>query len=343
MGLPENVNTYDSLTPRQRGKAVKKLLTRGQHMTVTERYGMVDPQPKNSTDTRKYRRYHSLARATAPLADGIAVKGKKLSYTDVTITLQYYGDVVQQTRKVSDMHDDPVLNETMKILGEQAGETVEEIRINFLSAGSNVWYANSMTSRAAVFSPPLRSDFRKIYRSFKANKAKEITEIIAASPKVSTEPVESAYFVMGSTYLDADCRAMTDFVESHKYSDSTKRQIGEIGKLDQFRFVLTSMFDPWKAAGTDNSGQSTYLTNLTEGTGSPDVFPLIVVAQDSYAIVPLQGYESVQIAVVNPGTPTKDDPHGLLGFASWLTAQGGGILNQAWVARYECCSTGSPS
>ncbi|OGW44456.1 MAG: N4-gp56 family major capsid protein [Nitrospirae bacterium RBG_13_41_22] len=342
MPIPENANTYDSLSPRTRGKAVKKLLERGQHMMVTERFGMIDPQPKNSTDTRKYRRYHSLPRASAPLADGISVKGRKLSFTDVSMTLQYYGDAVIETRKVKDTHEDPVLNEITKILGEQAGETIEELRINYMKAGSNVFYANGAATRAATNSPPLAGDFKKIYRSLKANKAKEISEIISASAKISTEPVESAYFVMGSTYLDADIRKMTGFIPSTHYADSSKRLPGEIGKVDQFRFVLTSMFDPWEAGGTDNSG-STYLTNLTAGTGYPDIFPMIVVAQDAYAIVPLQGFESIELTVVNPGTPTKDDMHGQIGFASWLTSQTGGILNQAWLVRYECCATSSPT
>lgn len=342
MALPTNTTTYDDITPRTRGKAVRQLLERGQFLTTTERFGTIDPQPENSTDTRKYRRYHSLARASAPLSDGVSATGSQLTYTDVTMTLQYYGDVVKLTRKVADTHEDPLLKETMKIMGEQAGETIEEIRINFLKAGSNVYYANGQTTRAGTNSPPLRGDLRKIYRAFKANKAREISEIISASPKVSTEPVESAYFAMGSTYLDHDIRNITGFIPSTHYSDSSKRIPGEIGKVDQFRFILTGMFDPWEAAGTDNSG-STYLSNLSTSTGYPDIFPIIIVSQNSYAIVPLQGYESVNVAVVNPGKATKDDPHGMIGFASWITAQTGGILNQNWVARLECCATANPT
>lgn len=342
MALPGNTTTYSSISPRTKGKAVKKLLERGQHLLTTERFGTFDPQPKNQSDTRTFRRYHSWPRATAPLADGIPVSGRTMSYTDVTMSLEYYGDVGILTRKVADTHEDPVLKEQMKIMGEQAAETVEELRINFLKAGTNAYYGAAATTRIATLSPPTRGDFARIYRQFKASKAREISEIISATARVSTEPVESAYFVMGSTYLDYDVRNMGGFIPSTHYAASEKRLPGEVGKVDQFRIILTGMFDPWQAAGTSNSTQTTYLTSLTSGTGSPDIFPMIVVAQNGYAIVPLQGYDAVDIAVMNPGIATKDDPHGLIGFSSWITAQTGGILNQSWVARLEVCATAAP-
>lgn len=342
MALSSNTTTYDDISPSVRGKAVKKLLERGQHLMVTERFGHFDPQPKNSTTTRKWRRYNSLPRATAPLAEGVPPSGHKLTHTDVTATLEFYGDVVKLTNIIADTHLDPVLNETMNICGEQAAETIEEIRINFMKSGTNVFYADGATTRATVNSPPTRGDFRKIYRYFKSAKAREISEIISATAKISTEPVEAAYFVMGHTDLDADIRGISGFVPSAQYSESGKRLPGEIGKIENFRIVLTAMFDPWQAAGTSGT---TYLSGGVEVSAAAacDVYPLIIVARDAYAIVPLQGFGSVDIAVVNPGKKTKDDPLGQIGFVSWGMYQTGAILNQTWVARLECAATASPS
>lgn len=342
MALPTNTTTYEDISPRTRGKAVKKLLERGQYLMTTERFGQIDPQPKNSTLTRKWRRYHSLPRASAPLAEGVPPTGHKLTYTDITATLEFYGDVVKTTNIVKDTHEDPVLNESMKICGEQAGETVEELRINFLKAGTNVYYANGVATRATVNSPAVRGDFRKIYRAFKKAKAREISDIISATAKISTEPVESAYFCMGHTDLDADIRGLSGFVPSAQYSNSMKRLPGEIGKIEQFRIILTAMFDPWLTSGL--AGQ-TYLSGGAEVSSDAqcDVYPLICVARDSYAIVPLQGYQAIDIGVVNPGKKTKDDPLGQIGFVSWGTYQAGTILNQNWCARLEVGATANPS
>ena len=106
-----NTTTYGDISPRTAGHAVAKLLERGQHLLTVERFGQFDPQPKNKTKTRKYRRYNSLPRATAPLAEGIPPAGQKLTYTDVECTLEQYGDHTILTDVVADTHEDPVLNQ----------------------------------------------------------------------------------------------------------------------------------------------------------------------------------------------------------------------------------------
>jgi N4-gp56 family major capsid protein len=337
-----NFTSYGDISPRVGIKAAAKLLKRGQHLMVTERFGTIDPQEKKKGKIRKWRRYHSHPRATAPLAEGIPPQGQKLSYTDITATLEQYGDSAALTDVIQDTHEDPVLDESMTLAGEQAAETVEEIRINFLKAGSNVFYAANAANRAAVNSPPTRGDFRRIYRYFKKYKAREIARIIRASAKISTEPVAPAYFAMGHTDLDSDIRGIAGFVPYEKYSRSQRALPGEIGKVEQFRIVLTAMFDPWSAAGTSGT---TYLSGGVEVTtaASCDVYPLICVARNAYAIVPLQGYGAVTPMVLNPGKPTKSDPLGQQGFVSWKTYQTGAILNDDWCARLECAATAVPT
>lgn len=336
------MNTYGDISPRTAAFAAKRLLERGQYLMVTERFGQVDPQGKNKTKTRKWRRYESLPRATAPLAEGIPPAGQKLTYTDIEVTLEQYGDMVELTDVIMDTHEDDVLKQSMDLCGEQAGETVEVLRINVLKAGTNVFYANSAATRIALASPPLRGDFRKVVRAFKRNKAREISQIIGATAKISTEAVAPAYFALGHTDLDSDLRGLSGFIPVEKYSDHTKALEGEIGKIESVRIILTALFEPWAAAATTASTQTTYLTNGSSGTGSADVYPLIIVARDAYGIVPLQGKNAVTPMVVNPGTPTVGNPLGQLGFVSWKCYQASVILNELWIARLECLATADP-
>ncbi len=342
MGLPTNTTTYGDISPRTAGFAKKRLLSRGQHLMVIERFGQVDPQRKNQTKTVKWRRYNSLARATAPLAEGVPPTGQKLTYTDVVATLEQFGDVVKLTDVVMDTHEDPVLQEAMDLCGEQAAETVEELRINILKAGSNVYYSNAVTARASVDSPPTRGDFRRIYRQFRRDKARELTQIIPASAKISTEAIMPAFFVLGHTDLDADIRSIAGFIPVKDYADSTKALPGEIGSIEQFRIILTAMFSPWTAAGTAGT---TYLSGGVAVSSSTacDVYPMLFIAKDAYGIVPLQGFNSIDIGVVNPGTKTKSDPLGQIGFVSWKTYQTAAILNTLWLARLETACTATPS
>lgn len=338
--MPSNLNTYGDISPRTAAWAAKMLLERGQPMTMLERFGHFDPQGKNKTKTRKWRRYEALSPATSPLVEGVTPAGNQIRYTDVEATLSQYGDYVSVTDVIQDTHEDPVLNEMVTVCAEQIAETVELIRYGVLKAGTNVFYANNVASRSLVTSAPLRGDLRKIYRSFKRNRAREITQIISASAKVSTEPVGRSYFLLGHTDLDSDVRNISGFVPIEKYSESTKAMEGEIGKVENFRILLSDLFEPFLAAGVSGS---TYLTNGASGTGKADVYPMLAIAQNAYAIVPLQGANAVKPMVKNPGQPTQGDELGQRGFVSWKMYQTAAILNELWMARYEVAATANPS
>jgi N4-gp56 family major capsid protein len=336
-----NINRYGDITPREAGYIAKKLLERGQYDLITERFGQSRPIPKKNTKTIKFRRYESLPRATAPLAEGVPPAGRKLTYTDINATLDQYGDFVEITDVVFDTHPDGVADETKDLCAEQIAETVEVLRIAVMKAGTNVYYANSAASRTYVDSPPLRSDLRRIYRAFKRNKARTIANIVKASALISTEPVAPAFFALGSTDLDADIRNIEGFVPTEKYSNSDRALPGEIGKVDQFRFILSALFEPWLEGGASGT---TYLSggDAVSSAASCDVYPLIIVARDAYGIVPLQGENSVTPMVKYP-TPSVGDQLGQKGFVSWKTYQTSVILNHNWIARLECAATAKPT
>ncbi len=325
-------NNTGTISDRTNGYAVAKLLERSQYDMVFERFGQVDPQGQNKTTTRKWRRYLSLQPALAPLAEGVPPSGQELTYEDIQCVLEQYGDLVKITDKIADTHTDPVLNEATELCGEQIGETIERLRINFLTAGTNVFFANGVANRSLVNSPATLSDFRNIYRTFRRNKAKFISKIISATANVGTEPVAPAYFAIGHTDLDADIKGIAGFVPVEKYSSAVQALPFEVGKVENIRIILVNTIDAWKEAGVSGS---THLTNGGNGTGKADVYPLLVFAKDAYGMVPLQGYNSVTPHVYNPGQPSPYDPLGQIGFVSWKTYQGGIILNQMYMARLE--------
>lgn len=343
MATATNTNIYGDLDPRSACYASAMLLERGQYDIVMERFAQAKPMPTGKTKTVKFRRYESLPRATAPLAEGIPPAGRKLTFTDVEATLEQYGDVVWLSDAIKIFHEDPVFQDTFSNCGQQAAETLEVIRFAVAKSGTNVYYANEAGSRSAVNSPPLRSDFRRMYRSFKRNKARQITSIVSPSQLVSTEPVDPAFVVLGHTDLDADVRNIEGFIPSKEYSQPGKKlHSAEIGAVDQFRFVLTALFDPWETSGASGT---TYLSGgeSVDVAASADVYPLIVMAENAFALVPLKGENAVEVALKNPGEKTTDQPLGQKGFVSWVTWQTAIILNQLWLARLESTATASPT
>lgn len=339
--MGENYNTSGDIGFRTTGYAKKRLLKRGNYDLVAGRFGQGQPLPKNHSMTQKWRRYESLPRAEAPLAEGVTPAGRKLSKTDITVSLNQYGDWVELSDVLQDTHEDPLFRETFDLCGEQLGDTIEIVTIAALKAGSNVFYANNVGSRSLVSSPPLRSDFRRVFRSLKTSKAKPLRKMIKASHRISTEPIAPSYIVMGHTDLKADLEDMEGYVPVRNYADSGKAiHESEAGSLDEFRFLLTPLFEPWESSGASSS---TYLAggSIPSSAASCDVYPMIVVAADSYGTVPLQGMNAVKPAVVNP-KPTQGDPLGQRGFVSWKTYYAAVILNSSWVARYEVAATAQP-
>jgi len=335
-------NVYGDISPRTAGYATKELLKRAQPLLITERFGQVDPQGQRKTKTRKWRRYNSLPRAMAPLAEGIPPTGHKLTFSDVQVTLEQYGSVIELTDVIEDTHEDPVLDEMISLVSEQAAETVEQLRYHVLRGGTNVFYANGVTARGSVASPPTRGDIRLIVRSFSRARAHKFTRTIRPSANYGTEPVAPAFWAFGHTDLDSDLRGLTGFVPVEKYAEANGVMDGEIGKLESVRFVLTSEFEPWYAAGASGT---TYLSNgaAVGSAAAADVYPLIFVARDSYAIVPLSGKNSVTPIVLNPNKPSASDPLGQKGSVGWKTYQATAVLNQQWMARLECAVTATPN
>lgn len=339
--MGQNFNTVGDIGYRSTGKVKKRLLRRGNYKLVAGKFGQAFTQGKNNTLTAKWRRYENFPTAEAPLSEGITPPGRKLASTDVTSTLEQFGDWAELTDIVFDTHEDDVPKETVNLCGDQLGETVEVVTIATLKSGSNAFYANNAGSRSAVNSPCLVGDFKRIERSLAKNKASLITSMIKASQKVSTEPIDPAYIVMGHTDLKADIENMDGFVPRKNYAEVKAVHPTEVGSLGVFRFCLTPLFSAWLAAGTSGT---TYLSSgdIVSSDTACDVYPMIIVGKDAYGTVRLQGLNAVKPAVVYPKA-VKGDELGQSGFVSWKIYYTSVILNSAWVARYEVAATALPS
>jgi N4-gp56 family major capsid protein len=274
------------------------------------------------------------------LAEGVTPTAKKLTYSDVSVTLETYGDLVELTRELKIYHEDPVFKETFNILGEQQAEVVELIRWNALKGGTNVYYANNVSSRSTVDSPAKHADLKRIERTFMRNRAAKITRIVKASADISTEPIQDAFVLLGHTDTKPDLEAMPGWVPVANYSNSMKAMPQEVGSIGVYRVLLSSLFTAWEAVGASGT---TYLSSGEEVSVAAlcDVYPLIALARDAYAIVPLQGLGASKPVVLQP-KPAPGDPMGRKGSASWTADQACLILTQTFIARLEVAASAVP-
>jgi N4-gp56 family major capsid protein len=326
-----NVLTYGDISPRTAAFAAAEMLKRGIPYLILQPFGQVRPIPANKSDTIKFRRYEALDPATTPLTEGVTPSGSTLTATDVQATLSQYGDYVPISDKIADTHEDPVFKEAQGVTGEQAAETVEVVLFNILKAGTNVYFANG-ANRAAVNTAITLTLQRKIIRGFKRQKAKMITKKMDSSVKFNTENVAKGFIAFIHSDAENDVRAMAGFIDVKDYGQMTPHE-SEIGAVESARYLTSTIFESWPDAGGAKGAMIS-----TTGT-SADVYPVIYIATDSFALTPLKGKNAIVPMVLNPGTPREGDPLGQRGYVGWKTWFAGCILNQVWMARAEVAVT----
>ena len=321
------LTTYSSISPRTNAYAVARLLKRALPFLVLEKFGQTYVMPKNKTDVAKFRRYNALPINTTPLTEGVTPNGQPLTVTDYTATLTQLGDFVTITDVIQDTHEDPVLQEASAILGEQAAQSVETMRWGILTACTNVFYANG-TALNAVNTVLALPHQRAVTRALAAQNARPITTIVRSTPDWGTVNVQAGYVALAHPNLENDIRNMANFISSENYGTITPWE-NEIGKIENVRYLSSTIFAPKPDAGGAIAGLTTPVLSTT-GTDA-DIYQIAYIARDAYGIVPLKGQNAVDVMVVNPH-PAPSDPLAQRGTAGWKSFQTAVILNDAWMA-----------
>jgi N4-gp56 family major capsid protein len=330
------VTLYGDISPRTAAYASTMLLERGLHIMIAERFGQHKELPRRSSRTIKFRRYLNLPMALAPLAEGQTPPGSRLTHEDVVHTLEQFGDFVTITDVIEDTHQDPVLQETMGLLGEQAAETLETVRFEKLGSGTQVYWMASTgahgANRAAVNGDIFDAAdiLDAINEDFRLKKGQYITSILTATPRIATEPIAQAFFVFCHTNAEAHLRASDNFLPVENYADSMKAVTGELGRVGHFRFIASPLMIIHEAEGSGT------LNGMRNSSAAVDVYPYYIFAKNAYCVIPLRGKNSVTPMVLNPNSPRGGDPLGQRGTAGWKTYHTAGILNERWFWRVEC-------
>lgn len=321
------ITTYGDISPRTAGHVVRELLERGFPYLCFEKFGQAKPLPANSTLTMIWRRY--LAHDPTPnvLQEGVTGKTKQIKKVDLQTNLVQMGDGVTITDIVEDTHEDPVLQEQLDVLGEQAAIMVEKFRFGILKAGTSVFYANG-TARSAVNTKITTSLQRRITRFLDRKLARRITRIIKSDARFNTQNVGACYVAIHHTDIESDVRDMYGFKDVVDYGGMSPWE-NETGNVEKCRYVASQIIEPWADAGGAAGGAV-----LSTTGANADVYPILYVARDAYGLVALKGKFAVTPMVVNR-KPSDSDPWAQRGHITWKTLQGAIILNDEWMVRAE--------
>ena len=200
---------------------------------VHDQFGQKKPIPKNGGKTIEFRKYDPLPKMMTPLAEGVTPDGQKLNVSVVTAEVKQYGGFVELSDILMLSAIDNNLVQATKLLGGQAGRTLDTITREVLSGGTNVQYAeyqvnmrNALEGGKASGNHYLTVDaVRKAVRYLK---------------KMNAETIGGSY--VGIIHPDAAYDLMSDpkWINVKTYSDPESIYRGEIGKIENVRFVESS-------------------------------------------------------------------------------------------------------
>lgn len=314
---------------------VAKMLIRALPYLVFEKFGQAYPLPTKSTKTAKFRRFESLDATPKELTEGVTPTAQTFSVTDIEATVQQYGNLVTMTDVLLDTNDSPVMEQVTQIVGEQAAETVENMRIGVLLGGTNVEYANG-TARNEVNTPISLPLQRRITRKLKNQKARFLTDSIKSTPRFYTESISPCFVAVCHPDCEADIRSMPHFQDVKDYGNTSPWE-NEIGAVEGVRYLFTTLMKSWPDAGGAKTNAAGDTMVSTTGAKA-DVYPILFLAKDAYGLVPLKGAESLTPVIINP-SHTESDPLAQRAHVAWKTMQTCVILNQAWMVRAEVACT----
>ena len=285
---------------------------------VHQQFGQKRPIPKNGGKTIEFRRFANLPKAMTPLTEGVTPNGNKLDVTAVSATVSQYGDYIVQSDVLELTALDNTIIEAAKVLGNQAGLTLDTVVRNVLIGGTNVNYCPKVAEDGTETAVTSRSALDKTCRLT----VKQVQKAVAKLRANNAPTIDGYYVAIVHPYVAYDLMRDPEWVDAHKYTTSENIYEGEIGKIAGVRFVETS-----EAAIITGSGTPTGLA----------VFCTIILGNNAYGVTEVTG-GGLETIVKQKGSAGTGDPlnqRSSIGWKALLTAE---RLVENYMVRVESCS-----
>ncbi len=310
-----NVTTDTGLSDEMKTYYSDYLIDLAEPELVHDQFAQKHPIPKNGGKTIEFRKYSPLPKLLTPLTEGVTPDGQKLTMSVITAQVAQYGGFVELSDILLLTAIDNNLVQATKLLGSQAGRTLDTITREVLSGGTNVQYAEGqVASRAALYYTDESDNcnltvdgVRRAVRYLKVMNAKRI----------------NGYFA-GIIHPDCSYDLMSDpkWVNVKTYSDPEDIYEGEIGRIEGVRFVETSEAKVFEG----------------EGASDRDVYSTLIIGDNAYGTTEIEG-GGLQHIVKQLGSAGTADPLNQRATAGWKATKVAKRLVEEYMVRIETTST----
>lgn len=298
---------------------VRVMLKKAKPLLVHTRWAQVKDIPANQGDDIRFRRYTLLSAATTALTEGVTPTGSELAITNVNATALQYGDFVTTSDKLTFTTYDPLISETADLLGQQAGNTLDQLTRAILVATTTKQYASSATDTDEVTSAMkiTKAEVKESVRTLKTANATKITSQVDPSTGFNTNAVPACYIGICHPGTTFDLKDVVGFIRIEEYGQK-KAMEGEVGALDEVRFIEST---------------NAYVES-SAGSGSIDVYHTLILGSDAYGISRISGHamEMINKPLGSSGTA---DPLNQRATSGWKATFVAKILNENFLVDIE--------
>ena len=303
--LNTNVTTSPGLSEEMKTYYSDYLIDNAIPKLVHDQFGQKHPIPKNGGKTIQFRKYSPLPKLTTPLAEGVTPNGQSLTMSVIEATVAQYGGYVTLSDVLLLTAIDNNLVQATKLLGAQAGATLDTITREVLNGGTNVIFAGSKNARTdlAVADILTVDDIKKAVRFLKNQNA---------------EPISGSWVAIIHPDVAYDLTSDPKWEAVKTYSDPSDLYEGEIGRLYGVRFVETT--EAKKFVGKGNGGATVYST--------------LVIADNAYGVTEITG-GGLEHIVKQLGSAGTGDPLNQRATAGWKATKVAERLVENYMIRIE--------
>lgn len=243
-------------------------------------------------------------------------------------TFEKFGFFTEYTRDSLNFDSDAdLLQHINRELLTAANQITEDaLQIDLINNAGTIRYAGDATSRAEIGQNDVVTygDLMRLAIDLDNNRTPKHTTILTGTRNVDTRVVPAARYVYIGSELIPTLRAMKDmhdnaaFISAEHYAAGTTLAAGEVGQIDQFRVIVNPNMFKWEGAGAtlESGDDAEYYNNGT----NYDVFPMLVVGDESFATITFQTSGNSVKFEINHKRPGENldrlDPYGETGFIS---------------------------
>lgn len=311
-----NLTTSVGLTDEMKTYYSDYLIDNATPKLVHDQFGQKHPIPKNGGKTIEFRKYSPLPKLTTPLQEGVTPNGQSLNMSTVEATVSQYGGYITLSDVLILTAIDNNLVQATKLLGAQAGATLDTIVREVLNGGTNVIFAGDKEAREDLDESSILKvvDVKKAVRLLKTQNA---------------EPINGSWVGIIHPDVSYDLTSDPEWKDIKTYSDPSDIYEGEIGKLYGVRFVETTEAKIWAKGQKGNEN------------GQRAVYSTLILGDNAYGTTEISG-GGLEHIVKQLGSAGTGDPLNQRATAGWKATKTAERLVENYMVRIESTSTFNP-